>query len=188
MWGFEPALSAVLVKDFFVEKGLNNILIPGFGYGRNAQIFINSGMKVSGIEISKTAIELAKKHFGQETTIYHGSVCDMPFDNLEYDGIFSYALIHLLSNDERVKFIKDCYAQLSENGYMVFVVLSKKADSYGRGRCVSKDQYEIYRGIKMYLYDEESIQEEFSDYGLSSIEEINESYPFYIIKCQKVKK
>ena len=42
MWGLEPAKSAVLTKDFFVEQQIKNVLIPGIGYGRNAQIFIFS--------------------------------------------------------------------------------------------------------------------------------------------------
>ncbi|WP_379088743.1 hypothetical protein [Pedobacter sp. UC225_65] len=29
MWGFEPSKSAVLTKDFFVEKSIKNILILG---------------------------------------------------------------------------------------------------------------------------------------------------------------
>ena len=74
MWGFEPSNSAVLTKDFFLEKFIKNILIPGMGYGRNAQIFIDNGITVTGIEISQTAIDLAKNHYGTGTTIYHGSV------------------------------------------------------------------------------------------------------------------
>jgi len=46
MWGFEPAESAIMVKDFFIEKKLNEILIPGIGYGRNATIFLENGMTV----------------------------------------------------------------------------------------------------------------------------------------------
>lgn len=64
MWGFEPTISAVLTKDYFVEKSIKNILVPGIGYGRNAQIFRENGIEVTGIEISKTAIELARKHYG----------------------------------------------------------------------------------------------------------------------------
>ena len=112
MWGFEPALSAKLTKDFFIEKGIKNILIPGIGYGRNAQIFRDNGITVTGIEISKTAIELAHKHYGTDMTIYHGSVTSMPFDNKQYDGIFCYALIHLLNKTERGIFLKSCYHQL----------------------------------------------------------------------------
>lgn len=54
MWGFEPAESTLLTHDFFVEQKVKNILILGIGYGQNAQIFRNHGMKVTGIEISKT--------------------------------------------------------------------------------------------------------------------------------------
>ena len=97
MWGFEPSESAILTKDFFLKKKIKDILIPGFGYGRNAKVFIDHGINVTGIEISETAINLAKQN-GINTRIYHGSVTDMPFDNKLYDGIFCYALIHLLNN------------------------------------------------------------------------------------------
>ena len=88
MWGLEPAKSTVLTKDFFVEQKIKNVLIPGIGYGRNAQVFIDNGMVVTGIEISQTAIDLARKHLGNDLTIYHGSVTEMPFDDKLYDGIF----------------------------------------------------------------------------------------------------
>lgn len=133
MWGFEPAKSTVLTKDFFVEHKIKNMLIPGIGYGRNAQIFIDNGMTVTGIEISQTAIDLAQKHFGKELTIYHGSVTKMPFDNKLYDGIFCYGLIYLLDKDERKKLIRDCFNQLTENGFMLFTAIIKDAGTYGQG-------------------------------------------------------
>jgi 2-polyprenyl-3-methyl-5-hydroxy-6-metoxy-1,4-benzoquinol methylase len=94
--GFEPTDSATLTKDFFLEKNIKDILIPGIGYGRNAKVFIDNGINVTGIEISKTAIELARQN-GLNIPIFHGSVTDMPFDNKLYDGIFSFALLHLLN-------------------------------------------------------------------------------------------
>lgn len=185
MWGFQPAKSAVLAKDFFVKKAIKNVLIPGIGYGRNAQIFRENGMDVSGIEISKTAIELAKKHYGTEMVIHHGSVTDMPFDNNQYDGIFCYALIHLLDSKERAKLIADCYCQLAENGYMIFTTITKKAQTYGQGKQIGKDRFEMFGGVQLFFYDKETIQEEFGQYGLLEITEVNENYPFYLIKCQK---
>lgn len=185
MWGFEPAKSAVLTKDFFVQKSLKNILIPGIGYGRNAQIFKENGITVTGIEISKTAIDMARKHYGTDMVIHHGSVTDMPFDKNQYDGVFCYALIHLLDSSEREKLIRDCYNQLSENGYMVFTVISKEAHTYGQGKFISKDRYEIYDGVNMYFYDRESIRAEFDQVGLFEITEISESQPFFLIKCKK---
>jgi len=187
MWGFKASHSALLTKDFFIEKRVKNILIPGIGYGRNAQIFKDNGITVTGIEISKTAIDLAKKHYGTDTTIYHGSVTDMPFDDKKYDGIFCYALIHLLDNYERAKLISNCYNQLTENGYMVFTTIAKEAQTYGQGTFISKDRFKMFGGVKMFFYDEESIQKEFGNAGLYEISEVNENYPFFLIKCKKMK-
>ena len=185
MWGFEPAHSAVLTKDFFLQHSVKNILIPGIGYGRNAQIFRENDIAVTGIEISQTAIGMARKHFGIDMIIHHGSVTDMPFDSNKYDGIFCYALIHLLDERERQKLIKDCYNQLSDNGYMVFTAISKDAHTYGTGKFISVDRYEIFEGVKMFFYDRESINAEFGSYGLFEINEITESFPFFLIKCRK---
>lgn len=185
MWGFEPAKSTVLTKDFFIEKNIKNILIPGIGYGRNAQIFMENGITVTGIEISKTAIDLAQKHFGNDLFIYHGSVTEMPFDKKLYDGIYCYALIHLLNKKEREKLIQDCYNQLAENGFMVFTTITKKAKIYGQGTCISKDRFEIFGGLNMFFYDRETVQEEFGKAGLLEITEVTDVYPFYLIKCKK---
>lgn len=185
MWGFEPSASALLTNDFFLQQSVKNILIPGIGYGRNAQIFRDNGIVVTGIEISQTAIEMARKHYGTDMTIYHGSVTDMPFDKCQYDGIFCYALIHLLDSSEREKLIQDCYDQLTENGYMVFTAISKEAHTYGKGQFISKDRYEIFDGVNMFFYDKESIREEFGKAGLFEITEVTENYPFFLIKCRK---
>lgn len=187
MWGLEPAKSAVLVKDFFVEHAVKNVLIPGIGYGRNAQIFIDNGIAVTGIEISATAIELAQKHFGNTLTMYHGSVTDMPFDTKLYDGIFCYGLIYLLDKAERKKLIQDCFNQLPENGYMVFTAITKDAQTYGQGTLISKDRFEMFGGVTIFFYDKETIDEEFGHAGLFEVTVVNENYPFYLIKCRKGK-
>jgi SAM-dependent methyltransferase len=187
MWGLQPARSAVLTKDFFVANKVKTVLIPGVGYGRNAQIFRDNGMSVTGIEISQTAIDLAHKHFGNDLIIYQGTVTEMPYDNNLYDGIFCYGLIYLLSQDEREKLIKDCYNQLVENGFMLFTVITKEAKTYGQGIYISKDRFEMFGGVKIFFYDRETIKEEFGNSGLFEITEVTENYPFYLIKCQKTK-
>lgn len=193
MWGFEPSDSAILTKDFFLEKQVKDILIPGFGYGRNANVFIDNDINVTGIEISKTAIDLARQN-GINISIFHGSVTDMPFDSKLYDGIFCYALIHLLNNRERDKFIKDCYNQLQPNGYMIFTTISKEAPMFGKGKQLDKDYYEIMEGLKMFFYDSDSIKQEFGKYGLIEISEVIEPhknkenkppFKFLMVKCHK---
>jgi SAM-dependent methyltransferase len=194
MWGFEASESAYIVKDFFIDKGIKDILIPGVGYGRNARLFVEYGINVTGIEISKTAIELAFTKNDLHIPIFHGSVTDMPFDNKIYDGIFSYALIHLLNNYQRKKFIHDCFNQLKSGGFMFFSTISKNDLMYGKGKIISKDRFEITKGVNVFFFDEKTILKEFADYGFIDFLEIEEaikfdpSYPpmkFLLIKCQK---
>ena len=187
MWGTEPAYAALVTKDFFVEKGVKKVLIPGIGYGRNAQVFSQAGMEITGIEISETAINLIRKYYLQQWVVHQGSVADMPFDDFKYDGIFCYALIHLLDKDERVKFIADCYGQLEENGYMVFTTITRQSQTYGQGTRIGKHRFEMFGGVKMFFYDLETVQAEFGNYGLIEVIEVQENYPFYLIKCQKPK-
>lgn len=187
MWGMEPSKSTVWASDFFVQNGVKNILIPGIGYGRNAQLFVANGMEVTGIEISETAVKLARKHYGAQGVIHWGSVTDMPFDDRRYGGVYCYALIHLLDAAQRLKLIEDCYEQLEENGYMIFTAISKTSASYGQGKLVSSDRYEIFEGVQMYFYDRHSIEAEFGNYGLFDLVEIEENQPFFLIKCQKTK-
>ncbi len=185
MWGSEPAASAVRTNDFFAANGVKTVLVPGIGYGRNARVFRDSGMAVTGIEISQTAIDLARKHFGADLAIHHGSVTEMPFDDNLYDGIFCHALIHLLDKDERARLIRDCYSQLVENGYMVFTAITKEAPTYGQGKEIGKDRFEMFGGVQMFFYDRATIREEFGSAGLFEISEVDENYPFYIIWCRR---
>lgn len=194
MWGFEPADAALATLKLFKEHHLEKILIPGFGYGRNAKPFIDAGFKVTGIDISKTAIHLARKHYGSNITIHHGPVSAMPFDQELYDGIFCYALIHLLDEEERIKLIDDCYKQLRPDGYMVFVAVSKNDAMYGSGKEVSKNRFENRHGVRLFFYDSNAVEKEFGRYGLIESKEIDEpvenmgnrpSLKFWQIICQK---
>lgn len=194
-WGFEPSDSAILTKDFFLEKDIKDILIPGIGYGRNAKIFFDSGFNVTGIEISKTAIDLAQIKTSLDLKIYHGSVADMPFDNKLYDGIFCYALIHLLNTKERKRFITNCFNQLKPNGYMVYTVISKNSSMYGDGKQLSKDRFKLMNGLNVFFYDSDSVEREFEKYGLFEFSEIDEpikhmkSEPplkLILVKCKKI--
>lgn len=185
MWGLKPAISALWAKDDFIKQKIQNVLIPGIGYGRNARPFIENGIAVTGIEISQIAIRLARKHYGTEIAIYHGSACNMPFDNKKYDGIFCYALIHLLDKHKRRKLIRDCYNQLKDNGYMIFTAVTKEAPDFGKGKHISTDRHERHKGVKIFYYDKESVEAEFGAFGLFEIKSVNENQPMYLIKCHR---
>jgi len=187
MWGEQPTRSAIETCEHFKILDFQKLLIPGFGYGRNAKPFLDSGFEVTGIEISETAIQLAHQLLGSEIKIFHGSVGDMPFDQDIYDGIFCHALIHLLKPDERERLLKNCYRQMKNRGLMVFTAITKHANTYGVGEKLGKDLFKTKDGIELFFYDEESIKEEFERFGLidAVIVEERPATKFWKIICQK---
>ncbi len=96
-----------------------------------------------------------------------------------------YGLIYLLDKSERLKLIEDCYNQLTDGGYMVFTAITKDAETYGKGKEVGIDRYEMFGGVSIFFYDEKSIEEEFGNYGYFELSQVQENYPFYVIKCKK---
>ena len=191
MWGFEPTASAAAACDTLTRAGARSVLIPGIGYGRNAKPFLERGMSVAGIEISETAIALARSRLGLQIPIARGSVEHMPFDRRKYDGIFCHGLIYLLDARGRQKFIRDCYRQLEPGGHMIFTVISKKAPMYGQGPRLGDDWYERLPGLPMYFYDAESVKREFGPYGLLESSEYDEpagngaTLPFINVVCRR---
>lgn len=191
MWGEEPTRSALLARDRFVQAGARKILVPGAGYGRNAKVFVDAGMEVTGIEISETAIGLARSGLGLDMRMHHGSVTDMPFDDDRYDGIFCYGLLYLLDEAGRTKHIADCHRQLAPGGQMMFTVIAKQAPMYRQGTKLGEDWYEVHPGVPMYFYDEDTIGRDFGAFGLVSQTPIVEpvakdvSFPFLDVLCRK---
>jgi SAM-dependent methyltransferase len=133
-WGRAPTVSALFACDYFAQMGVKDVLIPGIGYGRNVRPFLDLGMSVTGIEISETAIALARAQLGLEIPIVQGSVTDMPFDDRTYDEIFCHGLLYLLDANGREKLLQDCYRQLTPGGPMIFTLISKKAALGASGR------------------------------------------------------
>jgi SAM-dependent methyltransferase len=186
MWGESPTENALTILELFQKKGIKNILIPGFGYGRNAKVFYDKGIQVTGIEISKTAIERARKYFGHDVTIHHGSVTDMPFDNHQYEAVYCYSLIHLLNAADRKQLIADCHQQLQPGGLMVFVAISTIDVRFGVGKEMEHNTYYSPNGLGLYFYNHTAIQEAFSNYNIIEAKEINEPEDNPTEKCWMV--
>jgi SAM-dependent methyltransferase len=193
-WSFEPTDSALQVSELFASNHFSKVLIPGVGFGRNVKPFAEKGMNVTGIEISETAIRLAREN-GLDFPIHHGSVAQMPFDDTFYDGIYCYALIHLFNQNERRQFLKNCSDQLREGGIMVFITVSKGYTKlYESGKLISKDRFRVQNGLDVFFYDSASIEREFRNFGLIEYREIEEQVKhmpteepmkFWMVVCRK---
>jgi len=191
MWGEAPNASSHRAAELMGRAGARDVLVPGAGYGRNARPFLERGMSVTGIEISATAIALARSRLGLHFPIHHGSVAGMPYDTNTYDGVFCHGLLYLLDAAGREKLLRDTHRQLAPGGHLVFTVITKDAPMYGQGTRLGEDWYERAPGVTMYFYDERSVAREFGPYGLVEVSPFTEpshgggAFPFFFVVCQK---
>jgi SAM-dependent methyltransferase len=160
IWGDAPSRSVPLAINLFKKAGVHQVLIPGSGYGRNADAFARAGFEVTGIEISPTALSLAPRD--SLNVRYHcGSVFDMPFENSMYDGIYCFNVLHLFLKHDRILFLQRCREQLNDHGIMFFVVFSDREPSFGKGRTVEENTFESRPGRDVHYYSKEDLVSEF---------------------------
>jgi SAM-dependent methyltransferase len=160
IWGDTPSRTAVYAIDLFKKAGVHKVLVPGSGYGRNAGAFAREGFLVTGIEISKTAVTLARQNT-RGVHYLHGPVEDMPFDDGMFDGIYCFNVLHLFRKDARAAFLQRCREQLKDGGVMFFVVFSDREPSFGTGREVEENTFESKPGREVHYYSEEDLISEF---------------------------
>jgi SAM-dependent methyltransferase len=163
IWGDTPSLTAEFAIRLFKSVGVHKVLIPGSGYGRNAGAFTRAGFTVTGIEISTTAVTLARQD-SPGVRYHHGSVLDMPFDDSVYDGIYCFNVLHLLRKNERAAFLERCTEQLTDGGVVFFVVFSDREPSYGTGRMVEENTFESKPGREVHYYSRDDLVSEFRDF------------------------
>jgi SAM-dependent methyltransferase len=165
IWGNTPSRTAICACERFERDYVKSVLVPGCGYGRNAVAFYQKGFEVTGIEMSGEALALAEEE-NPGITYYQGSVLDMPFDDLRYDGIYCYNVLHLFCKREREIFVEKCKDQLAKSGLMFFAVFSDKESSYGKGRMIEENTFESKPGRFVHYYTKDDLIAQFPGFSV----------------------
>jgi ubiquinone/menaquinone biosynthesis C-methylase UbiE len=120
----------------YMEKGLipkGKALDLCCGAGTNTVDLAQSGLDVTGIDISKTAIEIAKKKAHQSKVninFSNASFTDLPLNDKVFDFVFDMGCFHHVDVEERSKFIAGVYRVLKGEGVYIITCFSYKN---GRG-------------------------------------------------------
>jgi len=165
IWGESPSRSAHTALKLFVKQNVRTVLVPGSGYGRNTKLFSAAGLDVTGIEISPTAFNLARR-FDPRSKFYHGSVLDMSCDNRQYDAIYCFNVLHLFLQPERELFLQQCMNKLKDAGLAYFVVFSDKESSYGQGKETEPNTFESKPGRPVHYFTEPNLVQHFPNFAI----------------------
>lgn len=133
---------ATLAPNVYLEKHLNvegtvvgkKALVIGCGLGDDALILEKHGYEVEAIDISPSAIALAKKRHPQSKINFHvGDIYNMPESSIgKYDFVYEGLTIQSLPPEDREKLVGIIVSLVATGGeLLVYAHTQDDADSYG---------------------------------------------------------
>lgn len=134
--GEEPSEFAKEFVDELEKREANTVLEIGSGNGRDSIFFAKKGFKVSAVDVSLSAVELAKSNIEKkkvEVDIREANAESLPFLNGSFDGVFSLSVLH--STNLR-NTIPEVYRVLKSRGYAFIYIYGDT--QYRDGKVVEK--------------------------------------------------
>lgn len=122
-------LSEKALKKFLkLLPGKAKVLDVGCGGGQDSKFLANQGCSVTGIDISKEMIKIAKK-YAPEAVFLLADLMELPASK-KYDGIWCCRVFHHISLADQTRFIKKLKVLLKKNGilYLTAFVSDQKID------------------------------------------------------------
>ena len=165
IWGHEPSRTVERAHALYQQHGVQSLLIPGSGYGRNTRFFAEQGYDVTGIEVSETALALAQAR-DPGSRYVRASVLDDVLNDETFDGIYCFNVLHLFLAAERRELISRCRRWLRPGGLAFFVVFSEEEETYGKGAAVEQNTFETRPGRPAHYFTDADLRAHFSDFAI----------------------
>lgn len=107
----------------------------GCGIGNHALYLATKGFDVTGVDISPTAIEVAKENSSKRRVRCHFIVADILGDMKEIKGTFDFAydweLLHHIFPEQREKYVRNVFGKLNPNGRYLSLCFSEQDPQFG---------------------------------------------------------
>jgi 2-polyprenyl-3-methyl-5-hydroxy-6-metoxy-1,4-benzoquinol methylase len=129
--GWELGKPRPMLVEYFEEGRIpkGKVLDTCCGVGINPIYLAKNGFDVTGIDISLTAIGLAKKKAKQanvNVNFVAESFIDLSFKNEVFDFVFDMGCFHHVEIDDRQKFIEGIHRVLKKEGLYMLTAFSFK--------------------------------------------------------------
>lgn len=134
----KPQSDVVRFVKFLKKEGFDlenkKVVDFGSGTGRNSFYFAELGAKVTGIEISKTAVKIANENLngaGLDVVYHEGSIGEsMAFlETNSFDVALDVTSSNSLNESEREIFLSEAKRVLKDGGYFFVKALCKDGDA-----------------------------------------------------------
>jgi SAM-dependent methyltransferase len=122
---FEKLHHLIRLVDFDGYRG-RTVLDVGCGAGVDLARFARGGAEVTGVDVSESAIDLARKNFEQQGLRGRFDVADgeqLPFSDDTFDLVFAHGVVQYTAHPQRL--VDQCRRVLKPGGEAIFQVYNR---------------------------------------------------------------
>lgn len=157
--------------DFsLIPKGAK-VLELGCGDGKTLSSLVRSGFKATGIDVSPSAIKLARKKVGRKAKLVVGNVCALPFSRNSFDVVVAVHVLGHLSEKERKKAVKEIERILKRSGVFLFEGFSANDFRFGNGEQVEKNTFRRKNNIWYHYFSVGEVKKLFGGFKVVELKE-----------------
>lgn len=126
----ERSLVKAIVKRFELKPGFK-LLDLGCGTGRYSSLFKKYGLEVTGIDFSKSAIEVAKQKY-PNILFEQNDAFNLPYEKNSFDIIFAHGFSIFLQKEmpSASPFLSSMMELLKSNGLFIIINTTSLTDKY----------------------------------------------------------
>ena len=122
---FEKLHHLLRLVDFDAWRG-KRVLDVGCGAGTDLVRFARGGAEVTGVDVSASAIALARQNFAQQRLAADLREADgehLPFDDNSFDLVYAHGVVQYTANDAAL--VAECGRVLKPGGQAIFQVYNR---------------------------------------------------------------
>jgi len=154
----KPAEFVVEELPTFKRLRIKSVLDLGCGAGRHCVYLAKRGFYVIGVDVSKSALRMAKEWVRKEeltnVALVRGTMTSIPLANRHIDAVISVSVIHHAVNRDIAKTITEVRRILKRNGLLLANVASVKDPRYGEGEKVENNTFKIPEAFEEKRFEE----------------------------------
>lgn len=148
----------------------SRILEVGCGNGKHLSSLFNKGFELYAIDVSPTAISLAKeraKLFKAKANITVGDLCTLNFQRNFFDVVFLFHIVGHLNLSEREAAIAEAYRVLKPGGLCYFKGFERTDLRSGKGEEVEPGTFRKGNNVWVHYFEEKEVREAFQREGFN---------------------
>jgi ubiquinone/menaquinone biosynthesis C-methylase UbiE len=129
---FNAALRSYVLKIAKPSAGMK-VLEVGCGTGTNLALFAEAGCEVSGMDLSPSMLDLAKKKLGSSADLRLGDASDMGFEDGSFDMAVAFLTLHEMPTAVRSPVVAEMARVTKRDGRLVLVDFHHGPYSFPKG-------------------------------------------------------